>query len=66
MPKRELSPLENANLNTPLIRIYGRRFCGSCECSKPLETGRVVDKRTERWLCFDCLKENNVSKQKAT
>jgi hypothetical protein len=69
MPKRESQPLENVAQDTPLIRVYGRRFCGSCEHSKPLESGRVVDKRTGRWLCGECLKQERwplVSKQEIT
>lgn len=66
MPKKGSQPSKNVELDLPLIRIYGRRYCGSCEHSKPLETGKVVDTRTDRWLCKDCLDERRVPKQKAS
>jgi hypothetical protein len=66
MPRKELQPSKNAELNLPLNRIYGRRYCGNCEYSKPLETGKVVDQRADRWLCKDCLEARNVPKQETT
>jgi len=66
MPRKELQPSRSEELKMPLIRVYGRRYCGSCECSKPLETGRVVDQRADRWLCKECLEDRRVPKQEAS
>lgn len=49
------------------VRIYGKRYCATCEHSKSLDNGRVIDPKSNRWVCFDCKPENkNVPKQKAT
>jgi len=48
------------------VRIYGKRYCATCEYSKSLDNGRVIDPKSNRWVCFDCKPENkNVPKQKA-
>jgi hypothetical protein len=49
------------------VRIYGKRYCATCEHSKSLENGRLIDPKSNRWVCFDCKPKNkNVSKQKPT
>ena len=49
------------------MRIYGKRYCASCEHSKPLEQGKLVDPKGNRWVCFDCKpKKTNVPKRKTT
>jgi len=55
------------------IRVYGRRFCATCEHQKPLEDGVVKDAKINRWVCGDCLQDartkredkKNVQKQEA-
>lgn len=37
------------------MRITGRRFCSSCQYSKPLETGAMRGEKYPRWLCKECL-----------
>ena len=47
------------------MRIYGKRYCANCEHSKPLDHGKLVDPKGNRWVCYDCKpKKKNVSKQK--
>ena len=49
------------------MRIYGKRYCASCEHLKSLDNGKVVDPKSNRWVCFDCKpKKKNVPKQKTT
>lgn len=46
------------------MRIYGKRYCATCEHSKPLDHGKLVDPKSNRWVCYDC--KPNVSKRKTT
>jgi hypothetical protein len=49
------------------VRIYGKRYCATCEHSKSLDNGRVIDPKSNRWVCFDCKPNKlNVQKQKTT
>jgi hypothetical protein len=47
------------------MRIYGKRYCATCEHLKSLDNGKVVDRNSNRWVCFDCKPEKkNVSQRK--
>ena len=46
------------------MRTYGKRYCATCEHLKSLDNGKVVDPKSNRWVCFDC--KPNVSKRKTT
>jgi hypothetical protein len=62
--RRESLPSQNEE--KPTFRVYGKRFCATCGYSKNLDTGRVVDYRTDRWVCFPCLENpppKDVSEQ---
>jgi hypothetical protein len=46
------------------MRIYGKRYCATCEHSKPLDHGKLIDPNGNRWVCYDC--KPNVPKRKTT
>ena len=46
------------------MRTYGKRYCATCEHLKSLDNGKVVDPKSNRWVCYDC--KPNVSKRKTT
>lgn len=46
------------------IKVYGRRFCGTCEHHKTLDGGKVKDPRTNRWVCGDCIQLEKVNREK--
>jgi hypothetical protein len=57
--------LENHSINDKLRKaeenLTGRKFCVSCQNSKPIEGGMIVGTKVKRWACANCLK---FSKQK--
>jgi hypothetical protein len=49
------------------LRSWGRRFCATCEHPKPLDGGKMIDPRHNRWKCADCINNpriRDVSEQK--
>lgn len=62
--KKESLPFQSEE--RPAIKVYGKRFCATCGYSRNLDIGRVVDKKTDRWVCFPCIENpppKDVSEQ---
>lgn len=41
--------------------VDDKKFCTSCQTSKPLEGGMVIGTKIKRWKCGGCLAKRTVS-----
>ena len=47
------------------VNLTGKRFCSSCQLSKPALLGKIIKGKVTRWQCGDCTERRSTGQYKS-